>query len=281
MSYASKAGRARVSAKSPRAFGVCFRCGMWYNRDQLTFQFQWMGTTLRNTYVLVCKRTCLDTPQEQLRSIILPADPVPIYFPSVEQFESIETDYRSLADVATDPATGIPVPSTTLRITEDCQNRTTEPYGAPEGLSQNAVMPYNGAVQQPFAVPLSLLSVVANGTAPINVTCSKPHGLLTGSQISVAGLTAANGFFSVCVANPMTFSYAVISNIAAGSLLTGKARIVTALVGLPYGSRQIPQITPGAPLPTAKAPAASPPYLLTGSGGQITTGDSNPLVTGS
>jgi hypothetical protein len=244
MAYASISGRARTSAKSPAAFAVCSRCGIWYNRRDLIFQQEWRGTSLQNIWVLVCTRTCLDVPQEQKRAIQLPADPTPIYYPQVEQFQDAETDYRSLAETTTDPRTGLPVPSQVLRVTEDCQNRTTEPYGAPVGLSQSAIMPYDGTVQKAFGVPISVLSVIANGTNIIAVSCSRPHGLVTDSQISCAGLTTANGFFSVVVVNPMAFTYAVNGNIKAGSLLTGASRIVTALVGLPYNTPEIPQVGP-------------------------------------
>ena len=176
---------------------MCFRCGQWWNRDELQFQHDWRGTHIQNLYILVCER-CYDVPQEQLRAITLPADPVPVYFPSVENFEQAETDYRSLVPGTVDPLTGIPIPSTTLRVTEDCENRITQPVGAPVGLEQAAVMPYNGAVQKAFGVPLALLSVTSNGTATVNVTCSKPHGLQTNGQISANGLASSEacGFFS-------------------------------------------------------------------------------------
>jgi hypothetical protein len=217
---------------------------MWYNRSDLQFQMEWRGPTLKNIYVLVCTRTCLDVPQEQLRSINLPADPVPVYFPSVEQFEQDETDYRSLAEVRTDPVTGIPIPSTDLRITEDCENRITQPLGSPNGLEQAAIMPYNGGVQKHFGVPLSLLSVIANGTNVIAVTCSKAHGLVTDAQISAAGMPRANGFYSVCVVTPMAFTYQTVDPVPSGPLLTPTTRIVTALVGLPLGSVTIPLVAP-------------------------------------
>jgi hypothetical protein len=246
MAYASRAGRARTSSKSPRAFAVCMRCGLWYNRDELVFQSEWRGTTLTNIYILVCKKTCLDVPQEQNRAIILPADPTPIYFPSVEDFAAAETNCRSTVPGSVDPITGIPIPSTTLRVTEDGHNRITQPIGAPNGLDQNAVMPYNGAIQQAFGAPLSLLSVIANGTATIAVTCSAAHGLSTNSQISVEGLSAANanGFYSVTVTTAMAFTYLTYGDIAAGGLLTSTTRMITALVGLPYGSETIPQVGP-------------------------------------
>ena len=100
------------------------RCGIWYNRVDLKFQFDWRGTALQNLYILVCSE-CYDEPQEQLRAIVLPADPVPIFYPSVEDFAGDETNYRAVSyQTVIDPITGIPRPSTTLRVTEDCQNRT-------------------------------------------------------------------------------------------------------------------------------------------------------------
>lgn len=70
-------GRASVDARSPRAWGVCDRCGFLYNHNQLTWQMEWRGTSLQNIRMLVCP-TCLDTPQTQLKRILLPADPVPV-----------------------------------------------------------------------------------------------------------------------------------------------------------------------------------------------------------
>ncbi len=90
MAYASRSGRARTSARSPDAFFVCDRCGMWGNRSRANWQFDWRGAALQNIQLLVCKR-CLDRPQEQLRAIVLPADPVPIVQPRTEPFFDDET----------------------------------------------------------------------------------------------------------------------------------------------------------------------------------------------
>jgi len=89
MAYASKAGRAYASVTRPRAFAVCDRCGIWTFHDRLKWQYQWQGTSLQNIRLLVCAR-CLDRPQQQLRAIIIPADPVPIQNPRTEPFESDE-----------------------------------------------------------------------------------------------------------------------------------------------------------------------------------------------
>lgn len=70
-------GRASINARHPRALAVCDRCGFLYNHDALQWQFQWTGPRLQNLYKLVCK-SCMDIPQEQLKLIVLPPDPLPI-----------------------------------------------------------------------------------------------------------------------------------------------------------------------------------------------------------
>ncbi len=80
-------GRANVSATNPRAFAICQRCGFLYNLDQLSWQYQFVGVTLQNLRILVCP-TCLDTPSEQLRQIILPVDPVPMLNARPENYVS-------------------------------------------------------------------------------------------------------------------------------------------------------------------------------------------------
>lgn len=72
-----RSGRARISARRPKAIGECDRCGFWKNLDGLSPQMQWAGNTLRDTGLLVCSDTCLDVPQDQYRTPILPPDPFP------------------------------------------------------------------------------------------------------------------------------------------------------------------------------------------------------------
>lgn len=76
-------GRFTVDPSSPQARGVCDRCGAHYQLNQLRWQMQWAGARLQNLRILVC-RSCTDRPQEQLRSIIIPADPVPVMNPRPE-----------------------------------------------------------------------------------------------------------------------------------------------------------------------------------------------------
>jgi hypothetical protein len=209
----------------------------------LRYQYDWRGTSLQNLWIRVCPK-CMDTPQAQLRAIQLPADPVPVFQPRVENFTAAETNYRITVPGSVDFITNIPKPSDDFRVTMDCQNRVTQEIGAPRGLDQNAVMPYNGAIQKHFGVVLSPLSLTANGTATITATFSAAHGLQTNDQIAVEGLanSAAAGFFSVTVSNPMTFTYMTNVNVVAGGLLTGTTRMITVLVGLPLGDDQIPQV---------------------------------------
>lgn len=85
-------GRAHTSPSSPRAYAVCDRCGIWHNLVELQWQWQWAGTKLQNLRILVCTR-CLDTPQPQLKTRIIPADPVPVFNARPENFSIDENTY--------------------------------------------------------------------------------------------------------------------------------------------------------------------------------------------
>jgi hypothetical protein len=212
-----------------------------YNHDRLQWQFDYAGAGLINKRILVCS-PCLDTPQNQLRSIILPADPVPIMNPRVENYAAAETDNIAInAPTVTDFWTGIPIPSTTDIITQDGQSVTTQVSGKPTGLDQNAVMPlFNQDNYRVVLLPLSVSS--QTGTSTITVTFSSAHGLNTNDQIAVEGLTnnLADGIYSVTVTTATAFTYQVDNAIPVGGLLQGTTLMVTALVGLPYNYNQIP-----------------------------------------
>lgn len=83
MSHGDISGRAIANARSPQAFGVCDGCGEWYNRVNLRYQMEWGGDALINQRFLYCFR-CLSKPQPQLKTIILPQDPVPVTDPRPE-----------------------------------------------------------------------------------------------------------------------------------------------------------------------------------------------------
>lgn len=240
MAYASRLGRARISSSNPEAAGVCDRCGLVYSRSDLQWQFDYRGPVLQNLRILVC-RTCLDTPQTQLKTIVVPADPIGIPQPRIQDYTLAETDYRSLsAPTVYDPVTGIPIPNTDQRVTQDASPRVTQPIGFPVGLDPDAVMPLTGTKHYGTVIPV--LSVRSNGTDQITVTCSSPHGLTTNDQISIEGLTNndATGIYSAVVATATVFTYQANTAIPTGSLLTSDTRVATALVGIPRGYSQIP-----------------------------------------
>lgn len=248
MSYASKAGRAKTNPSNPSAFGVCDRCGLWWNLTDLRFQHDWRGTTLQNLWLRVCN-DCYDTPQEQLRSIVLPADPVPVWQPRVEPFAQDEESYMGTTGATIDPETGIPILPITAMATTNSNPMGPMPIGVPNGLTQNATSPLQtvNGVPTHFGVKLNLLSVTSNGTDQISVTCSSPHGLNTNDQVSVEGLSnrLACGFYSVTVTGAMGFTYQVYSpSIPAAGLLEPTTIIWTVLVGLPLGWTQVPLTPP-------------------------------------
>lgn len=119
MGYASRAGRARTSASNPQAHAICDRCGFRYNLVSLRWQMDWAGASLVNKRLLVCD-TCYDVPQEQLRAIAIPADPVPVINPRPQDFVTAETDYRVTSDGDT-------------RITQSDQTRVSQQTGEPPG----------------------------------------------------------------------------------------------------------------------------------------------------
>jgi len=87
---------ANVNPQDPTAFSQCDRCGFWRNRTDLVWQVQWSGQHLYNIQILVCKERCYDTPQEQLRTIILPPDPPPVLNARVPNFAYEEQTVRIL-----------------------------------------------------------------------------------------------------------------------------------------------------------------------------------------
>jgi len=204
-----------------------------------------------NVRILVCD-TCNDLPQQQLRAIVVPADPTPIINARTPGYETAETDFRTTSGQNTvNQQTGIPVPGTNDRVTQTGNNRVTQEVGGTRadksqqpGLDQNAVMPLVNRVAYRKQLPLT--SVVSNGAGNVTVTCSSAHGLSTNNQISVEGLSrpTANGFYSVTVTTATAFTYQVNPVLPSGSLLTSTTLMVTANAGLPYNNSQVPQTGP-------------------------------------
>lgn len=90
-------GRASVSARRPSALGVCDRCGFTYQLNRLRWQYQWQGMQLQNLRLLVCDE-CLDVPQIQLKTIILPPDPLPVLNPRPEPYSQEVPTYIQTMD---------------------------------------------------------------------------------------------------------------------------------------------------------------------------------------
>jgi len=137
LAYASQAGRARTNARSPQAHAICDRCGFRYNHVNLRWQFDWRGAALQNIRLLVCN-PCYDEPQQQLRAIVVPADPVPINQPRIQDFVTASQDTRVTSGQNTvDPTTNIPIPGGDIRITQDDDTRVTQQTGEPpNGLNE-------------------------------------------------------------------------------------------------------------------------------------------------
>lgn len=229
MGYSSRLGHARISSREPEAAAQCDRCGAIYNHVDLHWQHDWRGAAMQNLRILVCRR-CTDEPQDQQRTLVVPLDPPPIIGARPEGFVNAEIDYQTVsAPITLDPVTGIPVYSPVTLATQDGHTLTSQPLGANPrghriGLEQDAVMPMENRL--PYAVSLPVVSVLANGTDQINVTCSQainvaPYNLATNAQVAIEGLTnkEACGFFSIVLITATSFSYQINKAIPAGSLL--------------------------------------------------------------
>src|SRR5690242_9173994 len=99
--------RAETDAGNPRAWATCDRCGFITNHYKLQWQYEWTGTQLNNLHILVCE-DCLDTPQRQLGTIILPPDPPPIMNARPENY-TIDEEGPTLTTLSSDCAIGTTV----------------------------------------------------------------------------------------------------------------------------------------------------------------------------
>ena len=240
MGYASQSGRARTSATSPQAHAICDRCGFRYNFVDLSWQFEWRGSTLQNVRILVC-RPCMDKPQEQLRAIVLPADPLPIVNARVQDFDGASNDFVSTTPGTTDSITGLPVPSGVILTTPQGNPLIRNSIGAPQGESILGQAPLVNSLT--FETKLSPTSITSNGSKTISMTFSAPHGQVTGAQIGVLGSGSphADGIFTITVLTATLLTYTVGVAVAAASLLNSTTIVQTANVGVPYNAAGVPQ----------------------------------------
>lgn len=121
-------GRAKVDARSPRAFAVCDRCGFLYNHKDLHWQYDFRGRSLANLRILVCD-ICEDTPQPQLKPRIIPPDPMPIMNARPERYCQYESNTRVTQGNTIDFWTGLPISGGDTRITQSDTSRSTQITG--------------------------------------------------------------------------------------------------------------------------------------------------------
>lgn len=243
MGYASRSGRARTSARNPQAFAICDRCAIWYNHVNLRWQYDWAGASLVNKRILVCN-TCYDEPQQQLRAIIIPADPMPIVNPRVEPYAWDEIDRRQVSgNNTTNPQTGIPVQQGDTRVTTidgDIPDRTrvTQQTGeAPYGTNQKPGTDPNAVTFR------DITNVTNNGIGIIRVTVSVTSGFITGQRViinDVDGVDAANGKWTITVINPSQFD--LQNSSFTGAYVSGGYVINNP--SLPYGFDEVPKTGP-------------------------------------
>ncbi len=78
-------GHAKADPSHPEAAGICDSCNFTYQLKDLKFQYEWRGQNLQNVWFKRCPR-CLDIPQQQLKAILLPPDPIPVPYPRPNTF---------------------------------------------------------------------------------------------------------------------------------------------------------------------------------------------------
>ncbi|CAB4145623.1 hypothetical protein UFOVP1518_7 [uncultured Caudovirales phage] len=204
MGYASRSGRAKTSASNPQAHAICDRCAFRYNHVDLKWQYDWAGASLINKRILVCNN-CYDDAQQQLRAIVVPADPVPIINPRVEPYAWDEIDRRQISGANTvNAATGIPVQLGDIRVTskDDVATNNTR-------VTQQTGEPPYGTNQKPGTDPNAvsyrdITNVTNNGLGLIRITVSVTSGFITGQRAiisNVEGSIEANDSWIITVVN--------------------------------------------------------------------------------
>jgi hypothetical protein len=209
----------------------------------LRWQYDWAGASLVNKRILVCN-TCYDEPQQQLRAIIIPADPMPIVNPRVEPYAWDEIDRRQVSGNNTvNPQTGIPVQQGDTRVTTidgDIPDRTrvTQQTGeAPYGTNQKPGTDPNAVTYR------DIVNVSNNGIGIIRVTVSVTSGFITGQRViinDVVGVDAANGKWTITVINPSQFD--LQNSSFSGAYVSGGYVINNP--SLPYGFDEVPKTGP-------------------------------------
>ncbi len=200
-------GRAFTDATSPRAFGICDRCGFQYNLYQLQYQYQYNGTTLYNTRYRVCP-TCMDIPQPQLLNPILPPDPLPVNDPRPPNYAANEAGPN--VPFVSDVSTGAPY---------NYNNAYLDLFDGDPSNGGTSVLSTIGASR---AALNGILSDFVNNTATNTEDIVFTTSATTGATISWLALyTASTGGTLVASAPMQPAQFVVMRNgaeIPAGSL---------------------------------------------------------------
>ena len=85
--------RVNVDPNNPRAWGTSDMNGMIGQHNRMKWQHEWSGNRIINKRILVHPDE-LDIPNRQLGNLVLPADPPPIRYARVENYNIDEWTYR-------------------------------------------------------------------------------------------------------------------------------------------------------------------------------------------
>lgn len=107
----------KYASADPHAgpWATCDGCGFVWNHPDLDWNREWAGLQIVNKRTLVCPR-CNDIPNEAIRTLILPPDPIPVLNPRPEQYGVDEALYASFtASIA--PGTNLQFPDVVAILT--------------------------------------------------------------------------------------------------------------------------------------------------------------------
>jgi hypothetical protein len=213
---------------------------MWYNHHRLQWQYDWAGASLINKRILVCN-TCYDQPQNQLRAIVVPADPNPIINPRTEPYAYDSSNTRQVSGYnTTNAATGIPVQGGDIRVTSSGGVQTSDPR-VTQMTGEGSVGTNQLPGTDPNAVTYRTITNAANnGSGLIRLTVATTNGLITNQQVTVReveGATSANGNWTITVVN--TTQIDLQSSSFSGSYTSGGYVINNP--SLPYDFTEIPR----------------------------------------
>lgn len=185
-------GHVRISRSKPQAQGVCDRCGRWFNHKDLMWQFDWVGARLQNLRILICQ-PCRDKPQENIRTIILPPDPMPIMNPRPESFPS---DNNPISGIGYDPAGNFPHPpgsnfSTVFGSLTGGGGPESVVFGAPKFMVQAASLtPSSTGINPGNSVGINWSQIPGNPKIPSQLNQSSSQSYLVNQTIVNSPLDA-------------------------------------------------------------------------------------------